>query len=112
MVTLRVTIVYEWLRQGIASERNLNVRQTYGICAITRVIANERAFKIRFLNMFKNLPAISLVAEKWQVMASERTSTMRSPCDNHAIITTILLGMGGNPCRNSIQLGGHTWTQQ
>ena len=38
-----------------------------------------------FLNMFKNLPVISLVAEKWQVMASERTSTMRSPCDNHAI---------------------------
>ena len=29
--------------------------------------------------------SISLVAEKWQVMASERTSTMRSPCDNHAI---------------------------
>ena len=28
---------------------------------------------------------ISLVAEKWQVMASERTTTMRSPCDNHAI---------------------------
>ena len=63
----------------------VNVRQTYGICAITIVTASERAFKIWFLNMFKNLPVISLVAEKWQVMASEHTSTMWSPCDNHAI---------------------------
>ena len=83
----------------------VNVRQTYGICAITRVIANERAFKIRFLNMFKNLPAISWAQRSGSLMASERTCTMRSPCDNHAIITTILLGMGGNPRRNYIHMG-------
>ena len=70
----------------------VNVRQTYVINAITRVTASERAFKIWFLDMFKNLPAMILVAEKWQVMASQRTSTMRAACDNRGIINTKLLG--------------------
>ena len=45
--------------------------------------------------MFKNLPAINLVAEKCQVMISERTPTMRSPCDIRAIITTKLATFQG-----------------
>ena len=59
----------------------VNVRQTYVICAITRVTASERAFKIRFLDMFKNLPAMiwSLRSGRWWQV------NVRPPCGRRAI---------------------------
>ena len=63
----------------------VNVRQTYGICVITIVNRKWTCVQNLVFEHVQNLPVISLVAEKWQVMASEHTSTMWSPCDNHAI---------------------------
>ena len=46
--------------------------------------------------MSKNLPAINLVPEKCQVIASDPMSIVRSPCDNPAIVATKLATFQGH----------------